>query len=135
AFSLDVTADRFSFSDSAYVDHIVINNVLANDSLTFHISLSETDRPNYLKLNGNIHFAHNQPANIQFDQSEIVLDNKSWSINQDADLRISKGKFYLNNLRISKDRQEINLNGILSDEDDQLDIVFKDFSLASLSGV
>lgn len=135
AFSLDVTADRFSFSDSAYVDHIVINNVLANDSLTFHISLSETDRPNYLKLNGNIHFALNQPANIQFEQSEIVLDNESWFINQDADLRVSKGKFYLNNLLISRDRQEINLNGILSNEDDQLDIVFKDFSLASLSGI
>lgn len=135
AFSLDVTADRFNFSDSAYVDHIVINNVLANDSLTFQISLSETDRSNYLKLNGNIHFAHDQPANIRFDQSEIVLDNEFWTINQDADLRVSKGKFYLNNLYISKDRQEINLNGILSNENDKLDIAFKDFSLASLSGI
>jgi hypothetical protein len=135
AFSLDVTADRFSFSDSAYVDHIAINNVLANDSLTFHISLSETDRPNYLKLNGNIHFAHNQPANIRFEQSEIVLNNESWTINQDADLRVSKGKFYLNNLHVSRDRQEVSLNGILSNEDDKLDIAFKDFSLASLSGI
>ena len=135
AFSLDATADRFSFSDSAYVDHIVINNILANDSLNFHISLSETDRPNYLKLNGNIHFAHNLPANIRFDQSEIVLNNESWKINQDADLRVSKGKFYLNNLLVSRDRQEVSLNGILSNEDDKLDVAFKDFSLASLSGI
>lgn len=135
AFSLDVAADRFSFSDSTYVDHIAINNVLANDSLNFHISLSETDRPNYLKLNGNIHFAHNQPANIRFDQSEIVLNKESWEINQDADLWVSKGKFYLNNLHISRDRQEVSLNGILSNEDDKLDIAFKDFSLASLSGI
>nr|WP_281258058.1 translocation/assembly module TamB domain-containing protein [Sphingobacterium gobiense] len=135
AFSLDVTADRFSFSDSAYVDQIAINNVLANDSLTFHVSLSESNRPNYLKLNGNIHFAHNQPANIRFEQSEIILNNESWAINKDADLRVSKGKFYLNNMRIAKDRQEVTLNGILSNEDDKLDIAFKDFSLASLSGI
>src|SRR5690606_39184677 len=52
AFSLDVTADRFSFSDSAYIDQIAIQNVLANDSLTFGIMLSESSRSNYLKLNG-----------------------------------------------------------------------------------
>src|SRR5690606_35497611 len=56
-------------------------------------------------------------------------------INQDADLRVSKGKFYLNNLHVSRDRQEVSLNGILSNEDDKLDIAFNDFSLASLSGI
>lgn len=135
AFSLEVIADRFSFSDSAYVDNIIINNVLANDSLRFQVALSETNRPNFLNLNGNIHFAHNQPAYIHFDQSDIVLNKEEWAINQDADLRISKGKFYLNNLRFKRDRQEVSLNGILSDEDDKLDILFKDFSLASLSGI
>src|SRR5690606_27587630 len=48
AFSLDVTADRLSFFDSTYIDRIHINNVLANDSLRFAISMSEEKRPNYL---------------------------------------------------------------------------------------
>ncbi|MFD1769110.1 translocation/assembly module TamB domain-containing protein [Sphingobacterium suaedae] len=135
AFSLDVTADRFSISDSAYVDQIHINNVLANDSLMFQIAMSETNRPNYLNLNGNIHFAYNKPAYIQFDKSEIVLNEEHWTINQDADLRVSKGKFYLNNLLLTRDRQQVSLNGILSNTNDNLDIAFKDFSLASLSGV
>lgn len=135
AFSLDIRADRFSFSDSAYVDQIAIKNVLANDSLNFQISLSETNRPNYLKLNGNIHFAHNQPANIRFDQSEIVLNKEAWEVNQEADLRISKGKLYLHNLHITRDRQQVSLNGILSNENDKLHVAFKDFSLTSLSGI
>src|SRR5690606_19348707 len=135
AFSLDVTADRFSFSDSAYVDHIAINNVLANDSLNFQISLSETNRPNYLKLNGNIHFAHTQPANIRFDQSEIVLNKEAWEVNQEADLRISKGKLYLHNLHITRDRQQVGLNGILSNENDRRHVAFNAFSLTSLSGI
>src|SRR5690606_41982498 len=57
AFSLDIRADRFSFSDSAYVDQIAIKNVLANDSLKFQISLTETKRPNALKLKLNIQIA------------------------------------------------------------------------------
>lgn len=135
AFFLNIRADRFNLSDSAYVDHIVVNNLLAKDSLIFDVSLSEADRANYLKLNGNIHFAYNQPAYIRFSQSEIVLNNENWAINQDANMRVSKGKLYFNNLHLSKDRQEISLNGIISNEEDKLDIAFKEFSLASLSGI
>lgn len=135
AFTLLVDADRFSFSDSAYVEHIHIQNTLANDSLTFQIALSESSRANYLNLNGNIHFAHNKPAYIRFDKSEIVLDKEKWQINEDADLRVSKGKFYLKNLLLKRDRQEVSLNGILSNEDDDLEIAFREFSLSSLSGI
>ncbi len=135
AFSLLVDADRFSFTDSAYVEHIHIQNTLANDSLTFQIALSESSRANYLNLNGNIHFAYNKPAYIRFDKSEIVLDKEKWQINEDADLRVSKGKFYLKNLLLKRDRQEVSLNGVLSNEDDDLEIAFRDFSLSSLSGI
>lgn len=135
AFSLDVTADRLSFFDSTYIDRIHINNVLANDSLRFAISMSEEKRPNYLNLNGNIHFAYNKPAYIRFEKSDIVLNQEQWTMNQDAELRVSKGKFYFDDLRLTRDRQEVALNGILSNENDNLDISFKDFSLTSLSGI
>ncbi|TDS12462.1 uncharacterized protein DUF490 [Sphingobacterium paludis] len=136
AFSLSVYADRLSMSDSAYVEHVSMHNTLANDSLHFKMTLSENDRANYLNLNGNIHFAQNKPAYIKFDRSEIVLNREQWTINEDADLRVSKGKFYLNNLLIIRDKQQISLNGILSDDDaDRLDIAFSDFSLSSLAGV
>ncbi|GHE23081.1 translocation/assembly module TamB domain-containing protein [Sphingobacterium griseoflavum] len=135
AFSLLIDADRFSFSDSAYIDHIHIRNILANDSLTFQVALSEDNRENYLNLNGNIHFAHNKPAYVRFEKSDIVLNNEKWEINEDADLRVSKGKFYLKNLLLKRDRQEVRLNGILSNEDDDLEVAFRDFSLSSLAGI
>nr|WP_216657777.1 translocation/assembly module TamB domain-containing protein [Sphingobacterium shayense] len=134
-FSLDISADRLNFTDSTYIDNIKIANVLANDSLNFEIALSETDRANYINLNGNIHFAHNKPAYIRLNKSDIVLNNEQWSINQEAELRVSKGKIYLNNLQFKRDRQEIKLDGILSNQDDDLNITFHDFSLSSLSGI
>ncbi len=135
AFSLSVKADRFSLSDSAYIDNIKIDNVLANDSLHFNILLSEENRANYLDLHGNIHFAHNQPAYIRFEKSKIVLNSEDWQVSQDADVQVSKGKFYLHNLLLKRDNQAVNINGILSNEDDQVNIAFTDFSLASFSGI
>ena len=135
AFALQVDADRFSLSDSAYIDNIRITNELSNDSLHFNIVLSEEQRSNFLDLHGNIHFAYNQPAYIRFERSKIVLNEEDWSVNQDADLRVSKGKFYLNNLILRRDNQQVNIDGILSDENDRVAVAFKDFSLASFSGI
>ena len=136
AFSLDIMADRLNFSDSTYIDNIVINNILAEDKLIFGIALSELNRPNHLVLGGNIHFAPGQPAYIRFDQSEIVLNNESWIIGSHADLRLSKGKLHINKLHIARDQQDILLNGILSnDQQDQLDIHFDNFNLATISGI
>jgi len=135
AFDLRILADRISLSDSVYIDHIRINNTLANDSLRFAIQLSDSNRPNHLALSGNIHFAYERPAYIKFDQSNLVLNNELWTINPNADLRVSKGKFYLNNLLFKRDKQEVAVNGILSDENDKVNIAFKDFNLASFSGI
>lgn len=135
SFDLQIHADRMSFSDSVYVDHVHITNSLANDSLNFNIRMSEESRPNHLLLNGNIHFAHNKPAYIKFNHSKIVLNNENWTINQDADLRVSKGKFYLHNLLFKRDLQEVLVNGILSNQDDNLSLAFKEFKLSSFSGL
>src|SRR5690606_21672690 len=72
---------------------------------------------------------------IRFEKSDIVLNQEHWTMNQDAELRVSKGKFYFDDLRLTRDRQEVALNGMLSNENDNLDISFKDFSLTSLSGI
>ncbi|MCY4779748.1 translocation/assembly module TamB domain-containing protein [Sphingobacterium sp. UT-1RO-CII-1] len=135
AFSLNITADRLSLTDSTYIEGIKLTNVLANDSLHFGMLLSEEHNANYLNLHGNIHFAPNKPAYIKFSNSKIILNNEQWSIDETADLRVSKGKFYLNNLLFKRQQQEVALNGILSDQDDDINIMFKEFNLSALAGI
>jgi len=134
-FSLKLTADKFFLSDSLFVNKIVINNVLAKDSLFFQINASNENDPNILRLNGNIHFAQNKPAYIQFNKSDILINYEPWALNTDAQLRVSKGKFYLNNLRVSQGRQLVALDGIISNEDDQLNVSFDHFNLRSLASM
>nr|WP_235891117.1 translocation/assembly module TamB domain-containing protein [Sphingobacterium lumbrici] len=135
AFSLNVTADKLNFSDSAYINHIAIKNVLANDSLHFNIELSDKQATNYLHLNGNIHFAPNKPAYIKFSPSTILINRENWFLNNDAQLRVSKGKIYINKLLLSQAKQRVQLDGILSNENDQLNMLFDNFSLTSLNGL
>lgn len=134
AFVLNLTADRVSISDSIYLQKISINNILANDSLRFTINVSEPNAANHLILNGNIHFAHNTPAFITFQESSIIFNNKNWNLNKDAILQISKGKIYVSNLLLDQDVQQIKVDGIISNEKDNLNIKFNQFSLESLNG-
>ncbi|WP_031301914.1 translocation/assembly module TamB domain-containing protein [Sphingobacterium paucimobilis] len=135
AFSLDILADRMSFGDSTYINNIAIHNVLANDSLLFNVRMSEKTSINYLDLNGNIHFAHNAPAYIKFKPSSIIINKETWQLNNDAAMRVSKGKIHIANLILSQAEQQIKLNGILSNENDNINILFDKFSLTSLNGV
>lgn len=135
AFSVELLADRLSFGDSTYVKNVSIRNVLAKDSLIFNVKMSEKTSINYLDLNGNIHFAHNAPAYIKFKPSSIIINRDPWQLNNDAEIRVSKGKFYISNLLLSQAQQRIRLDGILSNENDKINISFDKFSLASLNGV
>ena len=135
AFSLDLKADRLFLNDSLYVNNIEINNVLAKDSLMFSVNAANETDHNYLRLNGNIHFAHNKPAYIKFNESTIVVNNEPWEFNKDAEMRVSKGKFYLQNLKASQGKQLLTFNGVLSNEDDKLDVAFNHFNLKSLESI
>ena len=135
AFSLDVLADRMSLGDSTYINSIAISNILANDSLLFNVRMSEKASINYLDLNGNIHFAHNAPAYIKFKPSSIVINKENWQLNNDAAMRVSKGKFYISNLILSQAEQSVKLDGILSNENDKINVLFDKFSLTSLHGI
>jgi len=135
-FMLAVSADRISLSDSVYIDNVQVNSLLANDSLRFNVLLSDRSRPNYLDLYGDVRFAQNEPARVRFGASTLVLNGEDWHIGQDADLHIFEGKFHLENLLLKRDRQEVAVNGLLSGgADDQLEVAFREFNLASFSGI
>lgn len=135
AFSLDILADRMNLGDSTYINNIAIRNVLANDSLLFNVRMSEKSAINHLDLHGNIHFAHNAPAYIKFKSSSIIINKEKWQLNSDAAMRVSKGKFYISNLILSQAEQRVKLNGVVSNQNDKINILFDRFSLTSLHGI
>lgn len=136
SMSVSASADRINLTDSTYIKNINIANILANDSLRFNIKLSELDASNNLDLNGVIQFAHQKPAFINFDPSTIIINKNKWTLNQGSELKVSKGKWYIQDLVLKHDEQKVQLNGVLSNEEsDRVNILFKDFNLSSLNGI
>lgn len=135
-FSLQLFADRINLTDSTYVNHIKIKNKLAKDSLFFNIEASEKKSKNYLDLNGHIHFAHNKPAYIHLESSVININNERWTVSDSAQMTLSRGKLYVEDLWLKHKTQLVSLHGVLSNEtEDVFDINFDHFNLSSLSGI
>lgn len=135
AFSLNAYADKLFFSDSLFVQEVEIQNLLSNDSLLFRISGAADSDSNSVLLDGNIHFANNKPAYIHFTSSTLMIGGESWTFNENAEMRVSKGKVYLKNLAASQGDQLVEFNGILSNQDDQLNMRFSRFNLHSIQNV
>lgn len=136
ALSLDLSAERLYLTDSIFVEQIKIENILANDSLDFKISVAEDSAENQLRLNGNIYFAHDKPAFIEFEKSEVIIDGSNWEIEAKDQVRVSRGKFYFKDFRIKQGDQHVAVNGIVStDNEDQLSLDFNRFSLSALSAI
>ncbi|WP_449441441.1 translocation/assembly module TamB domain-containing protein [Sphingobacterium chungjuense] len=134
-FSLRLLADRFSISDSIFVNKVAIENILTNDSLTFAIHAAEDQASDRLRLHGHIHFEHSKPAYIHFNESTIVLNNEPWEIQSDTEIRVSKGKLYFEKFRFAQNNENVEFNGILSNEEDDLRISFNRFGLKSLEAI
>ena len=133
---LQTSIDQINFTDSTYIKNVNISNTLANDSLQFNIKMSELEASNSLDLNGVIRFAHAKPAYINFYPSNILINKEQWHVNNDAQLKISKGKWYFEKLTLSHDQQKVHIDGILSNEiTDQINLKFQDFNLTSLNGI
>lgn len=129
------TANRLHFTDATYINNINIATILAKDSLRYNIKLSEASSGNHLDLNGGIAFAQDRPAYINFYPSTILLNSDSWTLNKDAQLKISKGKIYIENLLLKQLGQEVRVDGIASEDNDMIDLKFSNFSLSSLDGL
>ncbi len=134
-FSLRLLADRLSLADSIFVNKVAIENILTNDSLTFAIHAAEDQASDRLRLHGHIHFEHNKPAFIHFNESTIVLNNEPWEIQADTEIRVSKGKLYFEQFRFAQNHENVEFNGILSNEEDDLRVSFNRFGLKSLEAI
>lgn len=133
---LQTSIDQINFTDSTYIKNVNISNTLVNDSLQFNIKMSELEASNSLDLNGVIRFAHAKPAFINFYPSNILINKEQWLVNNDAQLKISKGKWYFEKLTLSHAEQKVHIDGILSNDiSDQINLKFQDFNLTSLNGI
>ncbi len=128
-----VTSDRIDFNDSLYVKNINISNILRNDSLALNVKLSDAEDANQLDLNGLIEFSVDT-TKISILPSNLKINFEDWHIQEKVQIGFNKGKTKVDNFSLSNGAQELTMNGIISDQaEDLITLGLDNFKLQTLN--
>ncbi|WP_442588882.1 translocation/assembly module TamB domain-containing protein [Pedobacter sp. AW31-3R] len=129
-----ITSDRVDLNDSLFIKNVNISNILRNDSLALNVKLSNADDANQLDLNGLVEFGKDTTARISILPSLLKINNEDWAIQEKVRINFNNGKTEITNFDLSNGRQSLSIDGVLSaEQDDVMEVGFKDFSLKTLN--
>ena len=129
-----ISLDRVNISDSVYIQNVVIQNTLKNDSLSFNVKLSDKTATNQLDLYGLVEFGLDTTAKLSILPSDIIIDNQVWKVQDKARIKFDNNKIKIEGFALSNNNQLVAVNGIISkNPDDVLDVVIENLNLKSLS--
>ncbi|RKD17319.1 hypothetical protein BCY91_03730 [Pelobium manganitolerans] len=132
-----VSMDKVQFSEGGtYVQNIIVQNSLKNDSLTFNVKLSDKDAVNQLDLYGLVKFDTDTLAQLSLLPSDVIIDNQIWKIQDQVKIKFENNRTLIENFELSSKDQLIAINGAISkSENDALEVIIQNLRLASLSQV
>ncbi|MBK0383140.1 translocation/assembly module TamB domain-containing protein [Pedobacter sp. SD-b] len=135
--SLDaiISMDKVEISKGGlFVQNVIIQNTLKNDSLTFNVKLADKDAINQLDLYGLVEFGTDTLAKLSLLPSDVIIDNQVWKIQDKVRIKFEDSRTIIDNFELSSNKQLIAVNGAISKSpDDDLEVVIKDLRMASLS--
>mgnify|MGYP003582777948 FL=1 len=128
-----VSSDRVDLNDSLYIKNVNISNILRNDSLSLNVKLSNADDANQLDLNGLIEFLPDT-AKISILPSNLKINYQDWTIEDKVQIGFNKGKTRIDNFSLSNGKQELKINGVLSeDPTDVVTLALENFNLKTVN--
>ncbi len=128
-----ISSDRVDLNDSLYIKNVNISNILRNDSLALNVKLSNADDANQLDLNGLVEFLPDT-AKISILPSNLKINYQDWTIEEKVQIGFNKGKTKIENFSLSNGKQELKINGIISeDPTDVVTLALKNFNLKTVN--
>jgi len=128
-----ISSDRVDLNDSLYIKNVNISNILRNDSLSLNVKLSNADDANQLDLNGLVEFMPDT-ANISILPSNLKINYQDWTIEEKVQIAFNKGKTRIDNFSLSSGKQEIKIDGIISEDPaDVVTLALENFNLKTVN--
>lgn len=134
-FDAILSLDKLEFSENGvYVQNIIIQNTVQNDSLSFNVKLSDKDAVNQLDLYGLVEFGTDTLAKLSLLPSDVIIDNAIWKIEDEVRIKFEGNKTIIEGFELSNAAQLIAINGAISaSDDDLLEVVIENLRMTSLS--
>jgi hypothetical protein len=130
-----ISMDKIVISKGGlFVQNVIIQNTLRNDSLSFNVKLADKDATNQLDLYGLVEFGTDTLAKLSLLPSDVIIDNQVWKIQDKVRIKFEDTRTIIDNFELSSNKQLIAINGAISKSpDDDLEVVIKDLKMTSLS--
>ncbi len=131
---LDASINQLELSDSLSIENLKLQVLSANDSVTTQIKWLNQSQKGYAAdlllyttFNGFSNSEHH------FENSTFLIHDSLWTINNNNRISIDSSAIAIKNLIISSTKEELAVNGKVSEHDkDTLSVQFKEMSLTYL---
>lgn len=113
---LQVGMNKVFFSDSIWLDNFKVLTQTQSNVADFHIIWDNYDsiKANRADIHGQLLIDKFPQLHVKFDNSEIVINDSLWKINNQNDVYYDSVQLEFRNLKIFNDNQELIVNGIVS---------------------
>lgn len=125
-------SDNLKYNDSLEIGNLIANTVTVNDRSTFSINWHNDNSKKVFSgdLSGNVLFRKGMPVLVQFDQSDLTLNDSLYQIADKGKIEIDTGFIRIHDFELYSKSQSINIDGRISkDPYDIVQITFKNVLL------
>jgi len=140
--TINTNCQRFSLSDSVWIDSVSINSTMARDTANFQIKWHNNTKQKYEgDIPGYIAFTPHRSGRVskaivklKVLPSVITIADTSWKLNADNEVVMDSTFISVKNLEFVSGNQHIKLEGNISEiKDEQMYLMLTSFSLANFN--
>ncbi|PKP03714.1 MAG: hypothetical protein CVU14_01500 [Bacteroidetes bacterium HGW-Bacteroidetes-9] len=116
------------------IDNFVINTFLNGDSVKYSLNWKNTDTTNLIKgdIQGTMLFVGTRRFLASLDKVDLIINNAKWDATQDGDIVVDSTMILVDNLKIYGNKQELRLNGKISENpNDVFNLWFDDLDISN----
>ena len=134
ALTFNTSLNHFKSGNSIAIFATTLNGSLQNNNLDFKLNINDSKSVNKYIVSGLL--SQPSPDNYSFNlkPDSLLLNYKKWSVNNGNSIKYFNSDITATNFILSQGNQQLSINSVGSGTNKPLNIDFKDFSIATLTG-
>jgi len=133
---LTVIADigKITSGDNITMTGTRINADIANQKIDFGLRIGDKEKLDKYIIHGGFEKGKDNVFSFAIHQDSLLLNYDVWAIHPENLIRFNSAMVQTNNFDLSKDQQHLIIQNTVSGPNSPVEVIFKDFKLATLTG-
>ena len=125
---------HFKSGKSLNIYASALDGTLKHNQLDFTLNMKDQDSKNKYRLSGTLLHPSLKDYVFSLKPGDLLLNADKWIVNADNKIEYSNGGIHAKNFILNRNGQQFGINSKGDGENEPLEIDFKDFKIATLTG-